>query len=137
VYNVSNNHQSLDGHKIKSGSQRPLFESLGNNNPSQPPLSGFKFFRQYSVGPYILDLYCPELRLSIEADGGQHAEKGQLEYDKQRTVYLVGFDIIELRFWNNEVIENTEGVHQTILGSTTTIRAKQVKQPGFGLPPLK
>ena len=77
--------------------------------------NGFKFYRQYSVGPYILDFYCPKLRLAIEVDGGQHNEDLQKEYDKERTAYLSGNNIKEIRFWNNEVIENLEGVYQKIL----------------------
>lgn len=77
--------------------------------------NGHRFFRQYSVGPYILDFYCPRLRLSIELDGGQHSENNQKTYDKERTAYLLGNDIKELRFWNNEVLENLEGVYEKIL----------------------
>ncbi|OGE83171.1 MAG: DNA-cytosine methyltransferase [Candidatus Doudnabacteria bacterium RIFCSPLOWO2_01_FULL_44_21] len=76
---------------------------------------GYKFFRQYSVGLYILDFYCPSLRLSIEIDGGQHNEEINKEYDKTRTSYLSGQNIKELRFWNNEVFENLDGVYQKIL----------------------
>ncbi|OGE87967.1 MAG: DNA-cytosine methyltransferase [Candidatus Doudnabacteria bacterium RIFCSPLOWO2_02_FULL_49_13] len=74
----------------------------------------YKFLRQYSVGYYILDFYCPELRLAIELDGGQHADE-QKEYDQERTAYLLANDIRELRFWNNEVIENIDGIYDKIL----------------------
>jgi adenine-specific DNA-methyltransferase len=74
---------------------------------------GLKFFRQYSIGPYILDFYCPKLKLSIELDGGQHFENK--EYDQIRTEYLRQYNITELRFWNNEILENLEGVYQKIL----------------------
>jgi very-short-patch-repair endonuclease len=74
---------------------------------------GFKFFRQYSIGPYILDFYCPKLKLSIELDGGQHLE--QSEYDQIRTKHLLHYKITELRFWNNEVTENPHGVYEKIL----------------------
>ena len=43
---------------------------------------GYKFRRQYSVGPFILDFYCPTLRLAIELDGSQHLEPENVEYDK-------------------------------------------------------
>src|SRR5262245_39985107 len=66
--------------------------------------SGLRFFRQYSVGAYILDFYCPKLQLAIEIDGGQHSESK--EYDQIRTEYLKAHNITELRFWNNEVINN-------------------------------
>ncbi|MBI5056378.1 MAG: endonuclease domain-containing protein [Nitrospirae bacterium] len=71
---------------------------------------GTKFFRQYSVGAYILDFYSPELSLAIELDGGQHAEKEKQEYDEARSDYLKGHRIEVIRFWNNEVLQNIEGV---------------------------
>lgn len=75
---------------------------------------GCKFFRQYGVGPYILDFYCPEVRLAIELDGGQHNEESNKEYDKLRTEFLGAGDIRVLRFWNNEVLMNLEGVLERI-----------------------
>ena len=71
---------------------------------------GVKFFRQYSVGPYILDFYCPKTGLAIELDGGQHAEKENQDFDLVRTEYLKGQGIAVLRFWNNDVMQNREGV---------------------------
>jgi very-short-patch-repair endonuclease len=58
---------------------------------------GLKFFRQYSIGPYILDFYCPKLKLAIELDGGGHNENDHLEYDAVRTEYLKaqGIDVME------------------------------------------
>jgi len=73
-----------------------------------------KFFRQYSVGPYILDFYCPSKRLAIKVDGGGHAEKDVKVYDDQRTIFLEGNGIHVVRFWNDEVMKNTEGVFQRI-----------------------
>ncbi len=73
---------------------------------------GLKFRRQHPVGPYILDFYCDELRLAIELDGGQHAE--QQAYDSARTAYLKQQGIDVLRFWNNEVLANTEAVLEAI-----------------------
>lgn len=71
---------------------------------------GFKFFRQYSIGMYILGFYCPTLKIAIELDGGQHAEKESHEYDELRSNYLKMQGIAVIRFWNNEVIQNMEGV---------------------------
>ena len=68
---------------------------------------GFKFTRQYSVGPYILDFYCPKLRLAIELDGDQHKEKEAVLYDEDRTKFLDGADITVIRFWNHDVMKNT------------------------------
>src|SRR3989338_10376271 len=66
----------------------------------------FKFTRQYSVGPYILDFYCVEKRLAIELDGFQHLENK--DYDKEREEYLLFNDIRILRFWNREVSANMD-----------------------------
>ena len=78
-------------------------------------LFGLKFFRQYSVGKYILDFYCPEKRIAIEIDGGQHDDV----VDKERTKYLKSRDIEVVRFWNNEVLENIEGVISMIQTTIT------------------
>ena len=69
-----------------------------------------KFKRQYPVGKYIVDFICLDKKLIIEIDGFQHKEENQERYDKERTNYLeeLGFKI--LRFWNNEVNNNLEGV---------------------------
>lgn len=74
-------------------------------------LGGYKFKRQYPVQPYIVDFFCEEKGLVVELDGGQHTP----EKDKRRTECLEnqGFQIV--RFWNNDVLKNTEGVLQTIL----------------------
>ncbi|MEK7536008.1 MAG: endonuclease domain-containing protein [Patescibacteria group bacterium] len=64
---------------------------------------GCRFWRQYSVGPYILDFYCPALRLCIELDGELHQEKENKLYDQDRDAYLKEHDIIVLRFKNEEV----------------------------------
>jgi len=71
---------------------------------------GFKFFRQYSIGHYILDFFCPVLKLAIELDGGQHGQGAQVLYDKKRTEYLNKNNIEVIRFWDNDVLKNTEGV---------------------------
>ncbi len=73
-------------------------------------LLGYKFRRQYSVGIFILDFYCPKLRLAIEIDGSQHVDEEVKVYDDGRTNYLKDFNIKVLRYWNNDVLENIEGV---------------------------
>jgi very-short-patch-repair endonuclease len=69
-----------------------------------------KFYRQYSVGSYVLDFYCPELKLAIELDGGQHGEVNHQERDAARSAYLKREGIELIRFWNNDVTGNMEGV---------------------------
>jgi very-short-patch-repair endonuclease len=77
-------------------------------------IAGLKFFRQYNVGPYILDFYCPERRLAIEVDGGQHTDVCGQQHDTHRDMYLKDLDIRVIRFWNNDVLQNIEGVGQRI-----------------------
>ena len=77
---------------------------------------GFKFRRQHPVGRYILDFYCHDALLAIELDGGGHADADQKEYDAERTKELDGAGIRVLRFWNNDVLKNTESVLEQILG---------------------
>jgi very-short-patch-repair endonuclease len=69
-----------------------------------------KCFRQYSIGPYILDFYCPMIKLAVELDGGQHNQSENKEYDLARSQYLKSHGIDVIRFWSNEVLLNTEGV---------------------------
>jgi adenine-specific DNA-methyltransferase len=69
-----------------------------------------KFFRQYSTGPYILDFYCAKLKLAIELDGGQHTHEDNLEYDAERSAYLKSQGIDVIRFWNHEVLQDTDSV---------------------------
>jgi very-short-patch-repair endonuclease len=71
-------------------------------------INNLKFYRQYSVGPYILDFFCPQIRLAIELDGIQH--KDTKEYDKERNEFLKNSDIKTIRFWNSEILENIENV---------------------------
>jgi len=91
-----------------------LWRSLRNKQ-----FFGVRFRRQHPVGPYILDFYCHEARLAIELDGGEHAAPEQVLYDKERTRYLAEQEIHVLRFWNNEVIANKEGILERIRLSLT------------------
>lgn len=72
--------------------------------------NNLKFYRQYSVGRYVLDFYCPAARLAVEIDGGQHNNVSQTIKDTQRTKYLFRREITVVRFWNNEVRDNLQGV---------------------------
>lgn len=86
---------------------------------------GLKFFRQYSVGSYILDFYCPTLRLAVELDGSQHNRESHKEYDAARSAYLEDQGIVVLRFWNHDVLKNLAGVldrleQQAQTGSSTS-----------------
>jgi formamidopyrimidine-DNA glycosylase len=75
-------------------------------------LFGIKFRRQHPIGHYIVDFYSDELKLAVELDGGQHASSS--EHDRARTEDLKRRGIRVLRFWNNEVLGNLDGVLQRI-----------------------
>jgi very-short-patch-repair endonuclease len=77
-------------------------------------LQGIKFRRQEPIGKYIVDFVAFEKRLVIEIDGGQHAEEDEKEKDGRRDEWLVSQGFRVLRFWNNEVLQNLEGVLETI-----------------------
>jgi very-short-patch-repair endonuclease len=75
-------------------------------------LGGFKFVRQEPIGRYYVDFVCRERRLIVELDGGQHA--GRVT-DKQRDSDLSALGYRIIRIWNNDVIENIDGVLQSLL----------------------
>ena len=72
-----------------------------------------KFRRQQPIGAFIVDFVCFERRVIVEVEGGQHSEP--VPYDEQRTRWLTAQGYLVLRFWNNDVLANTEAVAQTIL----------------------
>jgi very-short-patch-repair endonuclease len=76
-------------------------------------LSSLRFRRQVPIGPFIVDFICFEKRLVIEVDGGQHDENK--EYDEKRTIWLEDQGFRVIRFWNNEVMNNINGVATFIL----------------------
>jgi very-short-patch-repair endonuclease len=74
-------------------------------------IGGWKFVRQEPIGPYVVDFVCREHRLVIEVDGGQHADN---DYDRDRDRWLREHNYRVLRFWNNDVMNNTTGVLEMI-----------------------
>jgi very-short-patch-repair endonuclease len=91
-------------------------------------LGGFRFRRQHPVGRFVLDFFCCEAKLAIELDGAQHNEPDARLRDNERTSFLQqdGFRVIG--FWNNEVLENLEGVLEKIYSL--------LQHPPPNLPPL-
>ena len=75
-------------------------------------LAGFKFRRQFPIDRYFADFACVEAMLVVELDGGRHVE--QSRYDARRTAVLEAGGWRVLRIWNNEVIENLDGVGEAI-----------------------
>ncbi len=73
---------------------------------------GLKFRRQKPLGHYIVDFVCLERSLVVELDGGQHAE--QVVYDRQRDAWLNSQGFVVLRFWNHDVLQQTDTVLERI-----------------------
>ena len=113
-----------------------LFEFARHNrdNPTQAEailwevlrdkkLEGHKFRRQHPIGAYILDFYCHASKLAIEIDGGYHLAREQAEYDKNRTMELERIGVRELRFTNEQVINDLGKVLETILNNLAMVTA--------------
>ena len=83
-----------------------LWSLLRNRN-----FQGLKFKRQYNIGDYIVDFVCLEHKVIIEIDGGQHNEPEEIELDNERTKYSQSKGFKVIRFWNNEVDDDFEGVY--------------------------
>jgi very-short-patch-repair endonuclease len=92
---------------------------------SRKQMMGCKFRRQYSVDKYVIDFYCPELKLAVEVDGDSHYVKDAEEYDKERQDYIEQFGITFLRVANNDIYKNLNGVLTTISEKIQEIK----KQP--------
>lgn len=87
-------------------------------------LYGLKFRRQQPIGIYVVDFFCPEKRLVVELDGGQHQDR--TGYDEARDAWLKSAGYVVLRYWNNELMRNLEGVLEDI---------SQVAGVGADIPP--
>jgi len=85
--------------------ERKLWQHL-----RRPGIGGLRFRRRTPIGPYIVDFFCPERRLIVELDGGQHGEAAHLARDATRDVWLMDRGYRVMRIWNNDVMENVEGV---------------------------
>lgn len=84
---------------------------------------GYWFKRQVSIGPYIVDFYCPQKRLAVELDGSSHQTIDQKNYDHHRTRYLNSLNIMVIRFWNSRIsneLDKVVGEVKSFLHSTPT-----------------
>ncbi len=86
---------------------------------------GFKFRRQHGIGNYIVDFYCPSLKLIIELDGSQHHEVDAITYDKIRTEYLNSLNISVVRYNNYDVLTNIDAVVMDIVKQIEKINTKE------------
>jgi len=77
-------------------------------------LEGVKFRRQQPIGHYVVDFVGLEKKVIVEIDGGQHNERRLLARDERRAAWLNAEGYRVLRFWNNEVLSNADGVLEVI-----------------------
>ena len=94
-----------------------------------------KFRRQQLIGRYLVDFVCFEKRVIIEADGGQHSVETQKDKARDEWFYSQGFKV--LRFWNNEVLTNIEGVLEVIRMNCLSHPPLTPPIKGGGLYPLE
>jgi very-short-patch-repair endonuclease len=88
--------------------EHKLWQHLRSNR-----INGIKFRRQQTIGPYIVDFVCHQAKLIVELDGSQHALQAVQDADRTRWLESQGFQV--LRFWNNDIDQNLEGVLTVIL----------------------
>jgi very-short-patch-repair endonuclease len=102
-------HRARALRRQETDAERKLWQRLRGNE-----LAGLKFRRQFPIGDFIVDFCCRERKLVIELDGGQHAEPAAIAKDSWRTGLLQGRGYRVIRFWDNEVPTNIDGVLQVI-----------------------
>ena len=80
-------------------------------------LGGWKFKRQVSIHRFVVDFFCADAKLILELDGGQHDHNRDRDADRTRVLEAMGY--LVLRFWNHDVMRNTNGVLEEILSTVS------------------
>ena len=106
-------------------SERLLWQKLRGRQ-----LGGYKFRRQHPIAPYIVDFYCAQTKLIVELDGDIHTF--QEAYDAERTAYLEAQGYLVMRFWNNQVFQEIDGVLSAILDACESPSPQPSPQRGEG-----
>lgn len=115
LYNSDNSeHKRKQLRRNSTEAEKKLWQYLRNKQ-----FEGLKFYRQYGIGNYIVDFYSPSLKLVIELDGSQHFTPDAQEYDKIREYFMKSLGIKTIRFNNNDVMKNIEGILESIRKETT------------------
>lgn len=107
--NAFNNAKTLRKKEQTTESEKLLWYYLKNRQ-----LNNCRFRRQVAIGNYIVDFLCPEKKLIIELDGGQHNENRNIIYDNERTKYLNNLGYKVIRFWDNDIFKNMNDVLESI-----------------------
>ena len=89
-------------------------------------LLGYKIKRQYSIDHFVVDFYCPELKLAVEADGATHNESGRKEYDIRREKYLKKFGVSFLRIKDEELFGNPNKAFAKIEDATKKLKESKI-----------
>ena len=105
--NPKTKHTAIQLRKKSTPAERRLWSRIRDDQ------LGVNFRRQHAVGNYIPDFVCIEKKLIIELDGSQHLE--QEEYDEERTKYLNSLGYRVIRFWNNAIMKDIEGIILAIM----------------------
>ena len=84
-----------------------------------------KFRRQHVIKPYIVDLYCHEIGLVIELDGGQHGMEDAIQYDAERTKFLEALGLTVVRYWNHDVMSRTDVVLEDLWNVCLEMKVNQ------------
>jgi len=103
--NPTLNQQRWELRRNQTDAERALWAKVRNKQ-----FFGTKFFRQFSIGPYFLDFYCPTVKIAVELDGGQHNRSDNREYDVACSEYLKAQGIDVMRFWNNEALLDIQSI---------------------------
>ena len=101
----------------------PTAESVVWTRLSKKQVHGFKFRRQYGVGPYVIDSYCPGLTLAVEIDGDSHFVADANGNDERRQAFIESFGIRFLRFTNDQVYRELDNVLETISHTVLNLSA--------------
>jgi very-short-patch-repair endonuclease len=122
-------------------SQKQMRQRLRRNMPKAEALLwarlrrrqvlGYKFRRQFSVGPYSIDFYCPALKLAVEIDGDSHFSEAAIAYDRERQYYIETFGIHFLRFTNNQVYKSQDDVVESIAQTILQLKQKDLTLPSL------
>jgi len=110
--------------RVATEAEKLMWHRLRNRQ-----LDGHKFCRQMEIGRYIADFVCREQMVIDEVDGGQHADNAA---DVLRTKYLAGLGYRTLRYWNNDVLANIEGVLEALRASLSCPSPRPSPPVGVG-----
>ncbi|MBI3005488.1 MAG: endonuclease domain-containing protein [Ignavibacteriales bacterium] len=99
----------------------PKAEIILWSNLRRKQLLDQRFRRQYGIGSYVIDFYCPKLKLAIEVDGDTHTDE-TIPYDNDRQEFIESYGVRFLRFTNEDIYENLDGVLTTIFETIQSLQ---------------